>query len=157
MCCGAWRSPTALRRGGEGRGPYGDGAALETELRGAATLGLVTGAGGAERCIEGFFLNANSGLRGVLKSNEYGVFRYQTAGGVSPRVPELVTRAVTGERAGRICRFWVVPGGREPAPLRAEALVPGSTHVLSSLWRGRRSEPAVCFQNRSRGILLVRH
>ena len=83
----------------------------------------------------------------MLKSNEYGAFRHQTAGGVSPRVPELVTRAVTGARAGRICRFLVVPGAREPEPLRAEALVPGSKHVLSSLWRGRQSEPAVCLQN----------
>ena len=83
----------------------------------------------------------------MLKSNEYGFFRCQTAGGVSPRVPELVTCAVTGARAGRICRFLVVPGVREPEPLQAEALAPGSKHVLSSLWRGCQSEPAVCFQN----------
>ena len=119
---------------------------------GAATLGMVTEAGGGRGASKDSF-NANSGLHGVLKSNEYGVFRYQTAGGVSPRVPELVTRAVTGARAGRICRFWVVPGAREPEPLRVKALVPGSSHVLSSLWRGCQSEPAVCFRNRSGGIL----
>ena len=91
-----------------------------------ATLGLVTGAGGAERCIEGFFLNANSGLRGVLKSNEYGVFRCQTAGGVSPRVPELVTRAVTGARTGSNCRFLVVPGVRSPSLSRRRPSFPGA-------------------------------
>lgn len=74
-------------------------------------------------------------------------------GGLSPRASEPVARAITGARAGSNCRFWVVPGGREPKPLRVKALVPGSKHVLSSLWQGRRSEPAVCFQNRSGRIL----
>ena len=84
---------------------------------------------------------------------EHGVFRCQTARGLPPRASEPVARAITGARAGSNCRFLVVPGGREPKPLRVKALVPGSKHVLSSLWQGRRSEPAVCFQNRSGGIL----
>ena len=118
---------------------------LEAWLRGGSDAG-VSHRGRRGRGASEDSFNANGGLHGVLKSNEYGAFRYQTAGGVSPRVPELVTRAVTGARAGRICRFLVVPGARELEPLRVKAFVPGGKHVLSSLWRGCQSEPAVCFQ-----------
>ena len=119
---------------------------LEAELREGSDAG-VSHRGRRGRGASKDSFNANNGLHGVLKSNEYGVFRNQTAGGWPPRVTELVTRAVTGARAGRICRFLVVPGARELEPLRVKALVPGSTHVLRSLWRGRQSGPAMCFQN----------